>query len=119
MQERGSLSLKKSIRLKKNKEFKRVYNYGKSWANKYLVLYRLEQKNNQLKVGFSVSKKIGNAVVRNKLKRQMREIFRLNKDKIKNKNASFVFIARQRVKEANYNEIEKSALDLLRRADKK
>lgn len=119
MQERGSLSLKKGMRLKKNKEFKRVYNYGKSWANKYLVLYKLEQKNKQFKVGFSVSKKIGNAVVRNKLKRQMREIFRLNKDNIKNKNAFFVFIARQKVKEANYNEIEKSTLDLLRRADKK
>ena len=67
--------LKKEYRLKKNKEFARVYKRGKSAPMPVLVAYSAKNKYNKegYRVGFSASKKIGNAVVRNRCKRLFRE----------------------------------------------
>ena len=66
--------------LKKNKDFQKVYRNGKSYANKYLVMYVLKNDLKRNRIGVSVSKKVGNSVVRHRLARLIRESFRLNGD---------------------------------------
>ena len=66
--------------LKKNNDFQNVYQNGKSKANKYLVMYVLKNDLNINRLGISVSKKVGNSIVRHRLTRLIRESYRLNKD---------------------------------------
>ena len=93
--------------LKKNYQFRYVYNKGKSIANKYLVMYVV--KNNSLEnyLGISVSKKVGNSVVRSRVTRLIRENYRLSENKLKN-GYSLVVIARNPANGASYQEINKS-----------
>jgi len=101
-------------RLKKRKDFKKVYAKGKTSANKYLVAYVLNNNHNTIRIGFSVSKKIGNAVERNKIKRVLREICRLNIHKFIS-GIDVIFIARSKIKGISYSKVEK---ELLKLADK-
>lgn len=64
--------MKKQFRIKKNSEFKKIIGRKKMLVNPNFTFYFLNNENNHMRVGFSVSKKIGNAVVRNKIKRQLR-----------------------------------------------
>jgi ribonuclease P protein component len=107
------LLLAEDNRLKKNKDFKQVYKYGKSSANKLLVLYYLKNNSNEIKIGFSVSKKIGNAVIRNKVKRVLREICRNNFNNL-NVGYNLIFIARKGIIFADYKAIEKALIYLLK-----
>ena len=66
-----------------NSEFQAIYKNGKSYANKYLVMYVSENPDGKSKLGISVSKKVGNSVVRHRLARLIREVYRLNKEKFK------------------------------------
>ena len=63
-------------KLKKNYEFKRVYNEGRYYVEKYVVMYIIMNNSASNRVGFSVSKKVGNSVVRNRVKRLMKEVYR-------------------------------------------
>lgn len=117
LQKAASLSFKKSAHLKKSKEFKKTYSLGKSYANKLLVLYVWPKEEEQLKIGFSVGKKIGKAVVRNRVKRLIREAYRLNQHKVKKQGMNLVFIARNRAKDADFLQIERALLDLFKRAN--
>ena len=67
--------------LKKYGDFQRVYQKGKSYANKYLVMYILRQDTQRNRIGISVSKKVGNSVVRHRITRLIRESYRLNENK--------------------------------------
>lgn len=71
--------MKKFPSLKKNTDFQKVYNNGKSYANKTLVMYVYNNNLNYNRIGISVSKKNGNSVIRHTFTRKLREIFRLNK----------------------------------------
>ncbi|WP_090093088.1 ribonuclease P protein component [Clostridium uliginosum] len=109
-------------RLKKNIEFIIVYKRGKSFANNTLVMYMLKNKKNKdkdgivyNKVGISVSKKVGNSVVRSKCKRLITESFRLNYDNII-KGYDCIFIARNPMKNKNYFETEKAMKNLIKKA---
>ena len=66
--------------LKKNQDFQKVYSNGKSYANKYLVMYILKNEMNKNRIGISVSKKVGNSVVRHHLTRLIRESYRLQEE---------------------------------------
>jgi len=105
--------MQKIFRLKKNYEFERVYNKGKSSACKSLVLVYLANKSG-LKAGFSVSKRIGKAVVRNRVKRLMRENFRLLIPKI-GQNYNYIFVARNGIEDLNFNEIGRDIQYLLKK----
>ncbi|MBE6072403.1 MAG: ribonuclease P protein component [Clostridium butyricum] len=109
-------------RLKKNFEFMIVYRRGRSFANDILVMYILKNKKNRdndlvyyNKIGVSVSKKVGNSVVRSRCKRLISESFRLNYKDIK-KGYDFVFIARKPLKDKSYFEVEKAMQNLLKKA---
>ena len=71
--------MKRFHSLKKNSEFQAVYRQGRSYANKYLVMYVLDTDRKGARIGISVSKKVGNSVVRHRFARLVRESFRLTK----------------------------------------
>lgn len=93
--------------LKKNREFKKVYDNGKSYATRNLVIYVLNyEKGQKNRYGLSVSKKIGNAVVRNKLKRRLREIIREFEKEKDFKGYDIIFIARKPVVRLDYHHLK-------------
>ncbi|MBN7576521.1 MULTISPECIES: ribonuclease P protein component [Clostridium] len=109
-------------RLKKNFEFTIVYKRGKSFANELLVMYILKNRRNKdkdllaySKVGISVSKKVGNSVVRSRCKRLITESFRLNYNYIV-KGYDFVFIARNPIQSKSYFEVERAMKSLIKKA---
>ena len=75
--------MKYSESLKKNKDFQYIYRKGKSYANKYLVMYVLENGTSQNRLGISVSKKVGNSIVRHRLTRLIRESYRLQEERFR------------------------------------
>ena len=97
--------------LKKNYEFQDVYKNGKSYANKYLVMYVVENHTQVNRLGISVSKKVGNSVVRHRVKRLVKESYRLHEN-IFNSGLNIVVIARKSAASASYEEIEKALLHL-------
>lgn len=98
--------------LKNNREFQAVYKNGKSKANKYLVMYMLPNDLNEIRVGISVSKKVGNSVVRHRLARLIREAYRLNKEGLA-VGWDIVIIARPSAKDKSYQQIESAFLHLI------
>lgn len=78
----GMFSVVKCGLLRKNKSFQSVYRAGKSYANRQLVLYVLPNKSGSRRVGFAAGKKLGNAVIRNRVKRLLRETYRLNQHRL-------------------------------------
>ena len=108
--------LRKSFRVKKEKDFNAIFQEGKSVANRKFVVYRLENSEQHFRVGLSVSKKLGNAVTRNQIKRRIRHVLIIHKDQII-ENLDFVVIARKGVEEMNYTELEKNLLHVLRLAN--
>jgi ribonuclease P protein component len=108
--------MERKYRLAKREDFNKVYRYGKSVANHQFVLYYLPQpKLEHFRLGVSVSKKIGNAVVRNRLRRMMKEIIRLNEQQLASQY-DYVLIARKPCAEMEYQAMEKSILHVLRKA---
>ena len=97
--------------LKKNEDFKKVFDEKKSCANKYLVLYYRENGLDTNRLGIQVSKKVGNSVVRHRLTRLIRESYRLNEKKFKH-GYDLVVIARSDAKGKTYKEIEDALLHL-------
>lgn len=107
--------MKKRNRLKKNEDFQKVFKYGTSVANRQFVLYTLDQpENDELRVGLSVSKKIGNAVMRNRIKRLIRQVFLEEKERLKEKD--YIIIARKPASQLTYEETKKSLQHLFRKS---
>lgn len=104
--------MKYSESLKKNSDFQQVYRHGTSYANRYLVMYVLENQYMKNRLGISVSKKVGNSVVRHRTTRLIRESYRLNQDNLKT-GYDMVVIARQTAKGQNYHTIESAFLHLI------
>jgi ribonuclease P protein component len=105
--------LKSSESMKSNTNFKKVYHNGRSYANSYLIMYVLNNDLNHNRLGISVSKKVGNSVVRHRLTRLIRESYRLNEDMF-NSGLDIVVIARVGAKGKNYSEINSAFLHLSR-----
>lgn len=105
--------MKYSESLKKNKDFQKVYSEKKSYANKYLVMYTMKNNTDQNRLGISVSKKVGNSIVRHRLTRLIRECYRLHEESFR-RGYDIVVIARVSAKEKGYHEMEKALLHLAR-----
>ena len=101
--------MERRYRLQKNRAFQYVYRKGHSAACRNLVM--LLAPGRQLKVGFSVSKKVGKAVVRNRVKRRLRECFRPHTGDVK--TGLYVIVARPSAAEATFAELQKDMLYLL------
>ena len=106
--------LKKQLRLTKNKEFTYIYRKGSKIKGRYFIIYAL-RGSKELKIGFSLSKKVGNAVVRNLYKRRLHEIFREFLPLMKiNK---YVAVATAFINEANYHELRADIIATLEKSD--
>ncbi|QQZ09451.1 ribonuclease P protein component [Heyndrickxia vini] len=106
--------MKKSYRIKKNIDFQKVFKQGKSYANRQFVIYVLKKENQKnFRIGLSVSKKIGNAVKRNEIKRYLRQCFHELEGNIKRDN-DYVIIARKPAAEMNFHEVNKSLQHVLK-----
>lgn len=97
--------------LKKNHQFQFVYKSGKSYANKYLVMYVKENGLGKNRIGISVSKKVGNSVVRHRVTRLVRESYRLH-ESIFNSGLDIVIVARPSAATVGFNEVESALLHL-------
>ena len=97
----------------KKVDFSKVYKCGKSYANRYLVMYILKNELNFNRLGMSVSKRVGNSVVRHRITRLIRESFRLNDGALK-KGYDIVVVARAGAKGRNYSEISSAFMHLSR-----
>ncbi len=106
--------MKNIISLKNYRDYGRVYNHRKSFADQYLVMYVADNLTAYSRIGISVSKKVGNSVVRHRITRLIRESYRLHKDELK-EGIDIVVVARSSVKGKSYWDVEKSFLYLCRR----
>jgi len=105
--------MKKKFRIKKNEEFQYIFEHGKSFANRQLVIYYLVRPNqDHIRVGLSVGKRIGNAVTRNQIKRYLRQAFQEMEQVIKETH-DIVIIARNPAKDMGYEDIKGSLQHLL------
>jgi ribonuclease P protein component len=106
--------VKKELRIKKNKEFQTAFQKGHSFANRQFVVYALKKEGQvSFRIGLSVSKKIGNAVTRNQIKRYIRQaIFELS-DELAAGN-DYVIIARKPAAEMDFFEVKKSLTHVLK-----
>ncbi|WP_029329104.1 ribonuclease P protein component [Lentibacillus jeotgali] len=105
--------MKKIYRIKDNKEFQHVFKHGKSFANRQLVVYYLEKPGqNHFRIGLSVGKKIGNAVMRNRIKRYLRQAFLELEDYV-SPTKDVIIIARHPTRQMNFHQVKKSLIHLL------
>lgn len=102
--------------LKKNRHFQTVYRTGKSHANRYLALYVMNKPAGPRRIGFAVGKRLGGAVVRNRIKRLLRESFRLNQHSLK-QEVDLIVIGRQPIVGKNWETVNKAMLDLFAKAN--
>lgn len=103
--------MKFSDSLKKNRDFQYVYKNGRSFANRLLVMYVLNQSSGQNRLGISVSKKVGNSVIRHRITRLIRESYRLHED-VFDSGLDIVVIARASARDRSYQEIESALMHL-------
>ena len=103
--------MKFSESLKNYRDFRYVYDHGKSYANRLLVMYVVENNQQLNRLGLSVSKKVGNSVVRHHVTRLLRESYRLH-ESIFNSGLDIVVVARKEAKDKSFYEIESALLHL-------
>nr|WP_245252454.1 ribonuclease P protein component [Paenibacillus sediminis] len=108
--------VQKKLRLRNRADFTRVYRHGKSFANHQFVVYWFHKRDiERFRLGVSASKKIGNAVVRNRMRRLVKEIVRHHGDELID-HVDIIFIVRKGAVSMSYKELEKSVLHVLRKA---
>ena len=101
--------------LKLNHVFRRLYHKGKSAANKHLVLYCRRNGSNENRIGLTVSGKLGHAVVRNRVRRRLREVYRLNEERFA-PGWDIVVVARSRCISADFGKLTQAYLSLAEKA---
>ena len=106
--------MKSTTPLKKNHEFKRLYNKGKSAASQCAVVYCRRNGRMENRLGITVSTKLGGAVQRNRVRRRLKEIYRLNEGKM-SYGYDVVIVARMRSRYSGYGELESSVMSLFRK----
>lgn len=106
--------LAKQNRLKKKKEFNYIYKKGEVSYSKFLALYVAKTKLNEIKVGFSVSNKVGNSVVRHKVKRRLSEAVRERLDELPTNN--YIFVAKMGFESLSFDEIKQNVDYILKKA---
>ena len=98
--------MKRTMTVKENYEFRRIYAKGRSGVSPYLVVYVRPNRRGRNRLGVTVSTKLGHAVVRNRVRRRLREIFRLAQ------GYDMILVARTRAVGAEYRELERAFLNV-------
>ena len=106
--------MKFTVSLKKNYEFRRLYNRGKSAVSQHVVVYCRRNGETHNRLGVTVSTKIGGAVQRNRVRRRLKEIYMLNEANMA-PGYDIVVVARVRSRFAGYRELENAVLSLFRK----
>ena len=106
--------MKFSTSLKLNHVFRRLYR-GSGFAGPYVVLYARKNRTGENRVGITVSKKLGKANVRNRIRRRLREVYRLNEDKFL-PGWDIVLVARYKALDADFAALTKNVLSLAKKA---
>ena len=115
--------MKSRCTLKKNSDFRRLYAKGKSAVNPYMVVYCRRNRTGENRLGYTVSVKLGHAVLRNRMRRRLRELVRLNSPRMKS-GWDIVIVARSRCAEAPWQKLQAAflssceKLELLERKEK-
>ena len=99
--------------IRKNDDFRLCYKHGSSCANRYLVLYVRKNGTDTSRIGISVSKKVGNSVVRHRIKRLVKESYRLHEKEF-DSGSDYVVVGRRSADGASYQEIERALLALMK-----
>ena len=99
--------------LKKNSDFQLVFKNGKSKANRHFIMYILKNGSDKNFLGISVSKKVGNSVVRHRVKRLIKESYRLHENMF-NSGLNIVVIAKKGADEIDFHQAENSLLHLMK-----
>ena len=108
--------MQKQHRLRKTRDFAAARREGKSWSDRLLVLIARRTDGEHTRFGFSVSKRVGNAVVRNRVKRRLREAARVGIMPRMEPGWDFVVIARKDASDADYRRLNRSMTRLFRRS---
>ena len=108
--------LKRINRLKKRYQFNYVYKSGEHFSGEHMVLYVASSKTKNIKVGLAVTKKVGHAVVRNKVRRRLREIIKKQVPILKQNN-NIIVVARDNITEASFEKLSNEFLKLLKKAN--
>ena len=103
--------MKNTVSIKRNNDFRLIYKRGKSSVTPVLAMYVRKNKNTSNRLGITVSTKVGKAVVRNRVRRRIREAYRINESRF-NSGYDIIVVARVRASEVGFSEIEKSLLRL-------
>ena len=103
--------MKAAVTLKENRDFRRLYRKGQSAANGYLELYCRKNGSRQNRIGLTVGAKLGHAVERNRLRRRLREIYRLHEGQFA-RGYDIVVVARTAAMQAPYRQLEGAYLRL-------
>lgn len=103
--------------IKKDSDFRKVYQRGKSLADRNLVIYTMKNKSDKSRIGISISKKVGKAHERNRIRRCIKEAYRLNIDDKVLGGYDLVFIARINAADKDYRELEKSLKYICKKAN--
>ena len=115
--QKKKFTLKKLNRLKSKKSFQIVYVKGRTVVDAMSVFYILPDQGEDIKIGMAVGKKLGCAVVRNRVKRLMREVFRMHKAELKKGVSPYESgLARKKLTKADYKTFERVFLRLAKRA---
>lgn len=106
--------MKKSYRVKRERDFNDIFTQGSNVANRRFVIYHLPKEQAHFRAGLSVSKKLGNAVIRNRIKRKIRHVLLDCKENLLADD--FVVIARKGVEDLSYSELKKNLIHVLKLA---
>ncbi len=104
--------MKRIETIKDQKLFNDIIKNGRFVKNNYFVIYNKEREDNKINYGIAISNKVGNAVTRNKLKRQIRYIIDINRNLFKN-NHNYIIMIRKNCQEAEFNILKESLVSLI------
>lgn len=108
----GPNALPKRERLTRQREYRAVFEHGRKHVGPELVCFTVQRDGQRRKFGFAVSRKVGNAVVRNRVKRYLREIYRVHRECL-SEDIHLVFVARPRAAELDYHQCAEAVRRLL------
>ena len=103
-------------RLKKRYQFNYVYKSGEFYSQEHICLHAVSSKTKNIKVGFAVTKKVGHAVVRNRVRRQLREILQKQIPSLK-QNYNIIVVAKENITQTNFQTLSNEMEKLLKKAN--